>query len=1144
MKQKLLILLICTVTWTHNKCAAQGVTMDESQLSNPSMQGEAEPGGNVVNVDLFTGIASVNIPICNKTVDGLDVSVSLSYNAKGIAVDQISSSVGLGWELNAGGYIVRQVNGQEDEVVFPYEYTSFFTSDGYTISEVGSSNYLGRLVGPAITGTYETQHDDFTAVFGGRSIEFAIDSNGNLCTSPHCNIQVQMIVDGVYYTHGLPGNIDIAEHDHLLSFLITDEKGNKFRFDRGDYEYKSSPYVGTYYPTTKWVLTNITTSTGKTVTYTYNAFHLQYMQYALDSATETLDYGSGIFTGGAIGSLQYTPWTGYVSHISSIQYPDGTNVVFNMTDTNARCDVKGIPFLTSIKISNGYDAIVNNSITYSLSQSYFNSMQSPSSPLTDPLLGSPELAASTTSCPAITELLADGVTSDVAMDSVTLGMRLKLNAIMKIGNDGTTSELYYKFGYNTTQLPYRLSVAQDWYGYFNNHYSTATHDDGTPVAVPEHTTDDGSSNGGVDKTPAFNYMQACVLNSITNGKGGITNLYYQVPPNLNNPVTTLPPDMDEAVNTYDGLCFEHMSTYDGMNIGDSLSTYYQFYRGYRFYPGAYFWYPASYQNWNLNARLLINHMVTPLDFFHGSNHGYSDVTVYKKGFASEILSRTDYGFKNILDGSGISYLIDTQTQASFHTFPRTSMDQPQMGLTDTVSEYGNGSVPIKITTLSYTTQSYPPLINYETLNYFCLLMADTWTKDTFITASRYYDIFTSSFVGLTKKIEFTKLGTGVMTNETDMTYDSHNQLSQTNNLDSKGAMWSHQFFHNYDYDFSTYTPGCTAGITAKTAILAMNANNLAVVIAEEKRKNGNWPTATTDSIVAYTQWFPTYTGSILNLNTSSNSTISSPIATSIFHGPQPYSFFNANSFFCYDNYVSSSTQITKYDDHNDILEAWGNNHTRCASNIWDTRIGKKVATVTNAQYSQIAYTSFEGHFAPYGTADYNKGNWDFISDYIVLGTATDVPMTGRYYLQMLSGVGSVTSTIVPANGQQFLISFWCKGSVPNVILPGSPTVSISMTAQNTVGSWTLYTAYFTGNGVSNVSISATSTIGIDELRLIPANAGISTCTYEPFVGISSQNDERNNITYYRYDVMGRLSTTRDINGNIISLNTTVMQGHD
>ena len=53
-------------------------------------------GTNLVNVDLYTGIGTVSIPIYKYSVDNVGFDISLTYNAKGITVNELASSVGLG----------------------------------------------------------------------------------------------------------------------------------------------------------------------------------------------------------------------------------------------------------------------------------------------------------------------------------------------------------------------------------------------------------------------------------------------------------------------------------------------------------------------------------------------------------------------------------------------------------------------------------------------------------------------------------------------------------------------------------------------------------------------------------------------------------------------------------------------------------------------------------------------------------------------------------------------------------------------------------------------------------------------------------------------------------------------------------------
>lgn len=68
------------------------------------------------NVNLSTGVLSPSIPITVLNTSNLSESIALQYvKGAGIRVNDISSDIGLGWELNCGGYISREVKGFADE---------------------------------------------------------------------------------------------------------------------------------------------------------------------------------------------------------------------------------------------------------------------------------------------------------------------------------------------------------------------------------------------------------------------------------------------------------------------------------------------------------------------------------------------------------------------------------------------------------------------------------------------------------------------------------------------------------------------------------------------------------------------------------------------------------------------------------------------------------------------------------------------------------------------------------------------------------------------------------------------------------------------------------------------------------------------
>jgi YD repeat-containing protein len=59
------------------------------------------------------------------------------------------------------------------------------------------------------------------------------------------------------------------------------------------------------------------------------------------------------------------------------------------------------------------------------------------------------------------------------------------------------------------------------------------------------------------------------------------------------------------------------------------------------------------------------------------------------------------------------------------------------------------------------------------------------------------------------------------------------------------------------------------------------------------------------------------------------------------------------------------------------------------------------------------------------------------------------------------------------------------------------------------------------------------TVWFDDIRLHPASALMTTYTYDPLIGITSQTDPNNIVMFYEYDTFGRLKTIKDRDANIL-----------
>src|SRR3954470_1848569 len=90
----------------------------------------------------------------------------------------------------------------------------------------------------------------------------------------------------------------------------------------------------------------------------------------------------------------------------------------------------------------------------------------------------------------------------------------------------------------------------------------------------------------------------------------------------------------------------------------------------------------------------------------------------------------------------------------------------------------------------------------------------------------------------------------------------------------------------------------------------------------------------------------------------------------------------------------------------------------------------------------------------------------------------------------------------------------------------------------TTNSWVLLEKEFTvPKDVVEIGIRVDNngggTVWFDDIRIHPAAAQMTSYTYDPLVGVTSQADASNHYTFYQYDAFKRLHIIRDQNKKII-----------
>ena len=952
-----------------------------------------------------------------------------------------------------------------------------------------------------------------------------------------------------------------------------------------------------------WVLSKVITFSGAVINYTYVDDAYSYPEYKNQQVKIRDNFtnpGSYTQTGNIAVINEEVIRVMHGKRLTQITYPNGDVVSFNVdgiagSDIYAGSDIHDDNALSSIKVQSGYDAFVKNSYTYKFIYKYFYSST----------LGSSYEASYPTPSPSISNsvyslrLKLKNI-DKIGTDNTTTENYYKFSYI---GDDPSEPHLSSRLsGFNDYWGYY--SGVPPTPGYASHTGSTHAYDNlasglsylTTPVYNFSFTDNLGytvSGYFGKDLSPNWTYAKAGLLKKVTNGTGGSVQFSYQKH-NLTN-IPDCSSFISSAGNTgyfdhdiyyqffpwgsyhiptdgillpYDGVCIDKIVSSDGYNSDNTTTTSFDFSDGagnpggIKFFYLGYYWYPTILSNdiypYNVNLfgieKIYQNSFVNPMDLINGSNHGYTHARVTTKGYGGDILSDKAYTFTNI-EPNPTSDMGETITFADYtgppphtinaswsrltvacgllsHSFPREYFDKGYMGLLKELDEYDNVSHLVTQTLNSYNENQYHDSIDASITSYFGVWAGGTFSPYILRPYFLYYTPFTKSVVNLTRSITRNYSGGAGSSTEVvkNYAYDSNDDLLSVSYLDSKGRTIKEMNIYD-NFSYTEYYRGLGAN-PYKTKTIRYLANKTGYIGPYINSSVG----MTYDSHSANT-----YYSSLGNKSSllGPGILVSGPIDGGI-HFNKVYTFLHNEPIYppiyITDYLLAKDYQL--YDDHNNVLQTGYNNDQNFSSAIWDTRIGQKVAEVSNAKYRDIAYTSFEGRFTALGIADYNKGNWDFDTLHIVLGTSTAKAMTGRYYYSLTGS--SIYCPNPPQDGKKYIISLWYKGALPVI----SSVFGVTFATQFTAGDWKLATAIIVGNGASHVNITPSGASYIDELRMFPLEASMDTYTYEPLIGVSSHCDERNNITYYEYDAMGRPTITRDTKGNIISLTKNVVQGSD
>ncbi len=151
-------------------------------------------GGKQANipVNYNSGSANLSIPIHNIAEFDLNLPLSISYQTGGIQVSEVASNIGLGWNLNTGGAVYREVKGLPDHWSFiPFNGKKHA---GYLEAQ-NANNFDSDCEGDYVI---DTEPDIFTFNLNGITGKFFHNFQGNIVQINDSNIKIEKYVHNEY----------------------------------------------------------------------------------------------------------------------------------------------------------------------------------------------------------------------------------------------------------------------------------------------------------------------------------------------------------------------------------------------------------------------------------------------------------------------------------------------------------------------------------------------------------------------------------------------------------------------------------------------------------------------------------------------------------------------------------------------------------------------------------------------------------------------------------------------------------------------------------------------------------------------------------------------------------------------------------
>jgi YD repeat-containing protein len=446
-------------------------TLDFYEKINPISPNSSELGRyGKTPIGLFTGTIQQNILLHEFKSKFLNIPIVLKYSSNGLIVDKSASWVGMDWILDAGGAIVRTVNGIPDMVSNRIPYPNQIDTNQ---EELYNWMEINR------TGTDPNYYNDvepdfFNFNFAGYSGQFILDHSGTPRFIPFKKLKIETTANSLL---------------DFISYSITTPDGIIYEFK----EHESSIYNNAWLYRSALYLTKIIHPTGDEINFHYQAQDIYNNGGIFQRIITHLQTPSGKpYPNPPAPVCRLTSQLQKMLFLDSITSNNSGKVIFHKTN---RTDSYAEPKLEEISVySNNNELIKSFSFHYQFPK-YDNSF------------------------PAGT--LANIYNPATGINEYEYRMFLD-SIVFNDENDLPIQSYSFEY-YNLNQLPCRFSFAQDHWGFFNGKTNTEfVTDNGVPNEFKNLTP-----ISYADKTADWNYSHKGMLKKVKYPTGGFSEYFYE-----------------------------------------------------------------------------------------------------------------------------------------------------------------------------------------------------------------------------------------------------------------------------------------------------------------------------------------------------------------------------------------------------------------------------------------------------------------------------------------------------------------------------------------------------------------------------------------------------------------------------------------